>query len=65
MGSFKPTEEKEGKCVKKCQTVIIALHTIATMFQKPRFICHAKLEYTKICIQKLYIQNCILKIDLF
>jgi len=26
---------------------IIALHTIATMFQKIQFICHAKPEYSK------------------
>jgi len=46
MDNFKLVE-KEGKCVKKCWTVIIALHTIATMFQKPHFICHVEPKYSK------------------
>jgi len=47
MGSFKSIEKKKNKCVEKCQIVIITLHTVATMFQKTHFICHAKPEYTK------------------
>jgi len=42
MGNFKSTEKNESKCVKKCQPVIMAVHTVATMLPKPHFICHAK-----------------------
>jgi len=47
MDSFKPIEKKKGKCVKKCQTVIIALHTVAIMFQKTHFIHPTKPKYSK------------------
>jgi len=40
-------EKEEGKCIKKCKTVIISLHTIAIMFQIPHFICNAEPEYSK------------------
>jgi len=54
MGSFKPIEKNEGKCVKKCQTIIKALHPIATMLPKPHFIHHAKPVHTKITYSKLH-----------
>jgi len=49
MGNFKPIEKKWGKCVKKCQSVMVALHTIATML--PKTHC-AKPAYTKIAYKK-------------
>jgi len=57
MGCFKPIEKNEVKYVKKCQTIILALHTIATMLLILHFIHHAKPIYTKITYK-----NYILKI---
>jgi len=53
MGNFKPIEKKDGKCVKKCQTGMMALHIVATMFPKLHFIHNAKPIHTKIAYSKL------------
>jgi len=58
MGSFKPIEKK-GKCVKKCQFMMVALYIVATMFSKPHFILYVGLGHTQIALK-----NYILKIDL-
>jgi len=53
VGSFKPLEKKRVKFVEKCQTIMMALHIIATMFPKPHSIHRAKSIYTKITYSKL------------
>ncbi len=53
-------KKKRGKCVKKCQTVIMALHIVAPMFSKPHFIHHSKptqILHTKITYSKLPTHN--------
>jgi len=57
MGSFEPIEKNEGKCVKKCQTIIKVSHTVSTILPKLCFIHHAKPIYAKITYK-----NYILKI---
>jgi len=65
LGSFKLIEKKECECVKKCQTIIIALHTIATMFQKLHFISHAKPKNTKFAYKNYIPKISYSKLDSF
>jgi len=65
MGSFKPIEKNEGKCVKNCETVIKALHTIATMLPKSHFIRHAKPIHTKITYKNYIFKIAYLKLASF
>jgi len=51
-GQLQAYRKKKGNYTKKCQTIILALHTVATMFQKPHFICHQKLIYTNFAYKK-------------
>jgi len=55
-------KEKIDKCVLKCQTIIMALHTAAVIFPKPHIIRHVEPAHTKIALKKFHIQNCVLKI---
>jgi len=61
MGSFKPIENKEGKCVKKMPYTLLP-QCFKNLIS---FVMSCKARIFKICIQKLYPQTCILKIGLF
>jgi len=58
-------EKKKDKCIKKCHTLIMALHIIATMLPNPHFICRAKLIHTKIAYKNYILKLAYAKLASF